>query len=147
MAQITRALKIEDRDAIVDANWVDNGPGWIGLLLDDAQDVLDLKPDFAFMEDLAVGVIAPYASGTGDVATYETRAFAPGHGVNEDPVTGSLAGGFATWLIGEGLAPDRYVAHQGTTLGRRGRIHIQRDADEIWIGGDTVVGIRGEVAL
>jgi PhzF family phenazine biosynthesis protein len=145
MAQITRALKI-DRDVIDGANWIDNGPGWVGLLLLGAEDVLELTPDFSLLGDLAVGVIGPYESG-GDIPTYETRAFAPGHGVNEDPVTGSLAAGFATWLIGDGLAPDRYIAHQGTALGRRGRIHVEREGDCIWVGGDTVIGIRGEVAL
>jgi PhzF family phenazine biosynthesis protein len=147
MAQITRALGI-DPDVIEAANWVDNGPGWIGLLLLGAEDVLELKPNFGLLGDLAVGVIGPYdtASGGGDVPTYETRAFVPGLSVPEDPVTGSLAAGFATWLIGDRLAPDRYLVHQGTALGRRGRIHVRRD-EGIWIGGATVVGITGTVAL
>lgn len=146
MAQVTKALGIH-KDVVEAANWVDNGPGWIGLLLLGAEDVLEIKPDFSLLGDLAVGVIGPYESGTGDVPTYETRAFAPGHGVAEDPVTGSLAAGFATWLIGDRLAPGRYLVHQGTALQRRGRIHVERDGDRIWIGGDTVVGITGTVAL
>jgi PhzF family phenazine biosynthesis protein len=145
MAQITKALGI-DKDVIEAANWIDNGPGWIGLLLLGAEDVLEMKPDMALLGDLHVGVLGPYDS-TGDIPTYETRAFVPGLGVPEDPVTGSLAAGFATWLIGEGLAPDRYLVHQGIALDRRGRIHVQKDGDRIWIGGDTVIGIRGEVAL
>jgi len=144
MAQITRALKI-DPDVIEAANWVDNGPGWIGLLLLGAEDVLELKPDFSLLGNLAVGVTGPYSPGNDGVPTYETRAFVPGLSVPEDPVTGSLAAGFAAWLIGEGLAPDRYLVHQGTALGRRGRIHVQRD-EAIWIGGDTVIGPRGEGA-
>lgn len=146
MAQIKRALKIDDEDMIEDANWVDNGPGWIGLLFYEAEDVLELKPDLSYLGNMAVGVIGPYANASGDVPTYEMRAFAPGHGVDEDPVTGSLAAGFATWLIGDGLAPERYLVRQGTALERRGRIHVQRDG-QIWVGGDTVIGIRGEVAL
>jgi PhzF family phenazine biosynthesis protein len=145
MAQITRALGI-DPDVIEAANWVDNGPGWIGLLLLGAEDVLELKPDFGLMGNLAVGVMGPHASDDEGLPTYETRAFVPGLSVPEDPVTGSLAAGFATWLIGDGLAPDRYLVRQGTRLDRRGRIHVRRDG-EIWVGGDTVVGIRGEVAL
>jgi PhzF family phenazine biosynthesis protein len=144
MAQITKALKLEP-DVIEAANWVDNGPGWVGLLLLGAEDVLELKPDFSLLGNLAVGVIGPYASA--ETPTYETRAFVPGLSVPENPVTGSLAAGFATWLIGEGLAPEQYVVHQGTALERRGRIHVDRDGDRIWIGGDTIIGIRGEVSL
>ena len=145
MAQITRALGI-DPDLIEAANWVDNGPGWIGLLLLGAEDVLELTPDFELLGSLAVGVMGPYDTDEGGLPTYETRAFVPGLSVPEDPVTGSLAAGFATWLIGDGLAPDRYLVRQGTRLDRRGRIHVQRDG-EIWIGGDSVIGVSGEVAL
>lgn len=145
-AQIIKALKIEP-DVIEEVNWVDNGPGWIGLLLLGAEDVLEIKPDLSLLGDIAVGVIGPYDSGDREVPTYETRAFVPGLSVPEDPVTGSLAAGFATWLINEGLAPERYLVHQGTALDRRGRIHVQRDGSDIWIGGDTVIGIRGEVNL
>jgi PhzF family phenazine biosynthesis protein len=144
MAQITKALRL-DPDVIEAANWVDNGPGWIGLLLLGAEDVLELKPDFSLLGDLAVGVLGPYESA--ESPTYETRAFVPGLAVPEDPVTGSLAAGFATWLIGEGLAPNRYLVHQGTALDRRGRIHVHRDGHDIWIGGDTVIGIRGDARL
>jgi PhzF family phenazine biosynthesis protein len=145
MAKITRALQI-DPDVIEAANWVDNGPGWIGLLLLGAEDVLALNPDYQMMGDMAIGVMGPYDSGSSDVPTYETRAFVPGLSVPEDPVTGSLAAGFATWLIGDGLAPDRYLVRQGTALDRRGMIHIHRDG-EIWVSGDTVIGVAGSVAL
>jgi PhzF family phenazine biosynthesis protein len=142
MAQITKALRL-DPDVIEAANWVDNGPGWVGLLLLGAEDVLELKPDFSVLGDLAVGVIGPYESAA--TPTYETRAFVPGLSVPEDPVTGSLAAGFATWLIAERLVPERYVVHQGTALDRRGRIHVERHGNDIWVGGDTVLGITGEV--
>jgi PhzF family phenazine biosynthesis protein len=146
MAQITKALRL-DPDVIEGANWVDNGPGWIGLLLLGAEDVLELKPDFSLLGDLAVGVIGPYDVSDDGFLTYETRAFVPGLSVPEDPVTGSLAAGFATWLMGDGLAPDRYMVHQGTALDRRGRIHVHREGNDIWVGGETVIGVSGEVAL
>ena len=51
-------------------------------------------------------------------------------------------------LIGAGLAPQRYVASQGTALGRAGRVHVERDAQgEIWIGGTSVTCIDGSVLL
>ena len=65
----------------------------------------------------------------------------------EDPVTGSLNAGIAQWLIGAGLAPDRYVASQGTVLGRAGRVHVERAGDDIWIGGQTANCVSGTVEL
>jgi PhzF family phenazine biosynthesis protein len=140
------------KDDVIDAAWVDNGPGWVGLLLQDAEVVLQLKPDFAAMGGYQVGVIGPYGEGSGGGAAFEVRAFCPDLAVPEDPVTGSLNAGLAQWLIGSGRAPSSYIAQQGTALGRRGRVHISADAapgngGEIWVGGETVVGIRGEVAL
>jgi len=128
------------------ARWLDNGPKWLSLLLDDAASVLAIAPDHAALKGLAkVGVIAPHAPG-GD-CHYEVRAFAAAVGIPEDPVTGSLNASLAQWLIGEGIAPARYVAAQGTCLGRAGRVFIERDGDTVWVGGGSVSCIRGEVEL
>lgn len=60
--------------------------------------------------------------------------------------TGSLNASVAMWLLGTGRAAAPYVARQGTALGRAGRIHISRDDDgAIWVGGDTVTCIDGQV--
>jgi PhzF family phenazine biosynthesis protein len=77
------------------------------------------------------------------------RAFFPGNnGMAEDPVTGSLNAALAQWLIGAGLAPERYVASQGTALGRAGRVHVERDArGDTWIGGASVTCVEGTVLL
>lgn len=130
---------------ILAAEWVDNGPGWVAALLRDADAVLALRPDFAAMGALNVGVVGAYPAG-GD-ADVEIRAFCPSLAVPEDPVTGSLNAGIAQWLIGTGELPDRYTASQGTALGRRGRVHVERDGDAIWIGGATSTTIRGEVSV
>jgi PhzF family phenazine biosynthesis protein len=138
-------------DDVVDAAWVDNGPGWVGLLLQDAETVLRLRPDFAAMGGYQVGVVGPYGEGSDAGPAFEVRAFCPDLAVPEDPVTGSLNAGLAQWLIGSGQAPSSYVAQQGTALGRRGLVHISADGQagngEIWVGGETIVGIRGEVSL
>jgi PhzF family phenazine biosynthesis protein len=135
-------------DAIVDAQWIDNGPGWLALRLADRASVLALEPDYAKFEGQVVGVFAPWDSEVdGNDAQFEVRAFVPGDGMPEDPVTGSLNAGIARWLLAEGLAPDSYIASQGTAMGRRGRVHVQRVGDDIWIGGDTVTCIDGSVLL
>ena len=76
----------------------------------------------------------------------EVRAFCPGLGVTEDPVTGSLNAGIGQWLAG-GALPASYVAAQGTAIGRAGRVHVQRDGETVSVGGDTVTRIVGEVDL
>lgn len=141
---IARSLRVE-RGAIRGSQWVDNGPGWVAVLLGSRDEVLALQPDFAAMQGLKLGVVAP--CGPAHDARFEVRAFVPGLGVPEDPVTGSLNAGLAQWLIGAALAPARYVAAQGTALGRAGRVFVERIGDDTWIGGDSVIVVRGEVAL
>jgi predicted PhzF superfamily epimerase YddE/YHI9 len=61
-------------------------------------------------------------------------------------VTGSFNAGVAQWLAGDRL-PSSYVAAQGTVLGRRGRVHIDLEGDTVWVGGDALTTVVGEVAL
>jgi len=144
-ARLAQALRIEPA-AIRAAQWVDNGPGWVAVLLSTRDEVLALKPDLARMTD-GVGVVAPTGDRTPGAPMFEVRAFVPRLGAGEDPVTGSLNAGLAQWLIGAGIAPPHYVASQGTALGRAGRIHVDQVGDDIWIGGDSVTCIAGEVQL
>jgi len=65
----------------------------------------------------------------------------------EDPVTGSLNAGVGQWLMGAGVAPDRYVAAQGTAIGRAGRIFVERIGHDVWVGGHSVGVIEGSVTL
>lgn len=142
-SRLAAVLRIEP-DAVVEARWVDNGPGWIGVLLPDAATVLGLIPDFAAFDGLRLGVVGAYPpSGP---AAVEVRAFVPGIGVPEDPVTGSLNAGLAQWLAGTVLPAD-YVASQGTVLGRAGRVQVHSEGEVRWIGGDTVTTLRGAVQL
>ena len=130
--------------AVVDAQWVDNGPGWVALLLADADAVLALRP--GPIEDV-VGVVGPYPPGS--PYAFEVRAFFSKDGATfEDPVTGSLNASLAQWLLGTGRATAPYVASQGAALGRSGRVHIDQDGDGvIWVGGGTVTCVSGEVEL
>jgi len=143
LAQIVRSLRIP-ADAIRAAQWVDNGPGWVAVLLGSRDEVLALEPDYVAMTGIELGVVAPSPGGAAD---FEVRAFVPTLGVPEDPVTGSLNAGLAQWLIGSGIAPPAYVAAQGTALGRDGRVFVEQAGADIWIGGDSVVLVRGEVSL
>ena len=141
--KIARALALQPSD-IVQHQWVDNGPGWCAVMLRSAGQVLLLKPDWAALDPLKLGVVGPHESGHD--AAFEVRAFVGGSGY-EDPVTGSLNASLAQWLIGAGLAKPSYVAAQGTALQRAGRVHLRKDGDDIWVGGDVVAVVDGEIRL
>ena len=130
---------------ILDAQWVDNGPGWIAVLLASAEDVLKLEPVRHHPTRVDLGVVGAYAPG-GSVS-FELRAFFSDHrgALIEDPVTGSLNASVAQWLIGTGRARAPYVAAQGTRLGRAGRIYIDADPQgDVWLGGDTHILFSGK---
>ena len=176
LARVSAALGLRPAQ-ILAAQHLDNGPQWLGLLLDSMQTVLDVQPDHAALKDLGqkVGLAGvepaqaapqliaranrearafgartatPDTPGNDDTPTVEVRAFASPLGVNEDPVTGSLNASLAQWLIAEGHVPTHYIAAQGACLGRAGRVHIRQDAqDQVWVGGDTVICISGRVTL
>jgi PhzF family phenazine biosynthesis protein len=133
-----------DRSEIVDAEWVDNGPGWVGVRLTSAEKVLALRPGFV---DFDLGVVGAYP--TGSAEAIEVRAFFPKDGATvEDPVTGSLNASIAPWLVRTGVVAAPYVASQGTALGREGRVHVSVDGDgTVWVGGGTITCIEGEVEL
>ncbi len=140
--RIASALGIA-RAAIVDTQWVDNGPGWVAALLGSADEVLALRPGYV---DFDLGVVGPYPEGS--PAAFEVRAFFPKDGATvEDPVTGSLNASLAEWLLRTGRARAPYVASQGTVLGRSGRVQIARDDGTIWAGGGTVTCVTGRVDL
>ncbi|SFE14995.1 PhzF family phenazine biosynthesis protein [Paracidovorax konjaci] len=154
---IARGLGIARTD-IVGHAWCDNGPNWRGVMLSSAEAVLALRPDAAVLGTLDIGVVGPRgkvgvvgshgSQGDDDGVAFEVRAFFPGgNGLAEDPVTGSLNAALAQWLIGAHLAPARYIASQGTALGRAGRVHVEQDAGTIWVGGGSVTCVDGQVLL
>jgi PhzF family phenazine biosynthesis protein len=142
-ALLTRLLEAIDlpREAVLDHQWVDNGPGWCALLLESAARVLELRPDMRRLGDTSLGLVAAHPAGS--PIDFEVRAFVPSLGVPEDPVTGSLNASIAQWLIGSGRAPDSYLAAQGTALGREGRVFVENDGANIWVGGVTQTVIEG----
>jgi PhzF family phenazine biosynthesis protein len=143
LEQVAGQLRIARADMVA-AAWADNGPGWIAVLLESAQAVLDVRPGDG---DLDVGLAGPYPPGS--ECAFEVRAFFPAGGQSvEDPVTGSLNASLAQWLLSSGRASAPYVASQGTVLGRRGRVHIDASDDgAIWVSGGTVTRISGEMSL
>jgi PhzF family phenazine biosynthesis protein len=173
LAQVTAALGLQP-EQILAAQLLDNGPVWLGLLLDSVDTVLQLVPNHPILKDLGqkVGVAGVTQSSAatplivrsnrearafgprtatpaagGDVHV-EVRGFVAPVGIDEDPVTGSLNASLAQWLINEGRVPTSYIASQGTCLGRAGQVHIAQDeAGQVWVGGNSVTCVDGTVVL
>ena len=173
LARVAAALKLQARQVLA-AQSLDNGTVWLGLLLDDVDTVLAMAPDHRALKALGhkIGVAAipaapaattligrsnrearafagnAQAAASATAVSLEVRAFASCVGVEEDPVTGSLNASLAHWLIEDGYLPANYVAGQGQCLGRDGQVHIARDAEgQVWVGGDVVTCIDGNVTL
>lgn len=145
VSQVLAAIGLSADDLRASA-WLDNGARWLGLHLRDAQRVLAARPDFAALGRLAdVGLAGAHAPG--EATQFELRAFAPSLGVGEDPVTGSLNASMAEWLMASGAALPNYLASQGRCVGRDGRVRIRRDDTALWVGGRSVICIRGDLTL
>jgi PhzF family phenazine biosynthesis protein len=157
-----------ERDQVVDAQWADNGPGWLAVRLASADAVLALEPDFGAADSYDIGVVGPYPLGVvglrkvgvvglqpadadadpGDTPAIEVRAFfRAGAVAAEDPVTGSLNAAIAQWLLADGTLTAPYVAAQGSALGRDGRVHVSIADGEVWIGGHATTCITGTVTI
>jgi PhzF family phenazine biosynthesis protein len=133
-------------DRVVSHQWVDNGPGWAVIRVSSAQEVLELHPNFARAPKAMVGVIGAYPKGS--PCAFELRTFAPGVGVSEDPVCGSMNASVAQWLIGSGEMTGPYVVSQGTCLHRAGRIEITPGDDgTVWVGGHTATMFSGSAVI
>jgi PhzF family phenazine biosynthesis protein len=140
--EVCRALGL-DADRLVAVEWVDNGPGWVAALVDSVDTVLRIRPGASTL-DIGVAALTP----AGSPYALEVRGFFPKDGVlAEDPVTGSLNASLAQWLLGSGRLASPYVAHQGTALGRAGRVHVATRDGDVWVGGDAVTCVRGSIAL
>lgn len=144
LTSIAAGLRVSPT-SITAHQWVDNGPGWCAVMLESAEQVLSLRPDYVVLRHLKLGVIGPQPPGS--ETQFEVRAFAPGLGVPEDPVTGSLNAGLGIWLINAGMAPTKFSVSQGTALRRRGRIDLECIDDDLWVGGEVTIRLDGGVTF
>ncbi|MEC9197971.1 MAG: PhzF family phenazine biosynthesis protein [Pseudomonadota bacterium] len=128
---------------------VDVGARWIVAELNDAATVLSLTPDMnasAQLEaELAVTGVSVF--GGNSKGGIEVRSFAPSCGVNEDPVCGSGNGSIAAYRLMRGQIAEgaEYTATQGKCVGRAGHIYISIHDSRIFVGGQAVTTVSGQI--
>lgn len=150
LAEACAVLGITINDVIA-AQWIDNGPGWLGIQLADAAAVIAVEPARSHPSRIDIGLVGLHPAGS--PFAYEVRAIFsdPYGGIIEDPVTGSLNASVADWMLSAGHVTAPYTATQGCRLGRSGRIGIEHEAGgPVWVGGKTVTlfsGFTGETAF
>lgn len=111
--------------------------------VDSEETLRSLRPDFALLSRIpARGVIVTAASSASGY-DFVSRFFAPRLGIDEDPVTGSAhccLGPFWRRRLGK----DCFIAHQASSRG--GVVRVRIDGGRVYLGGQAVTVLRGELA-
>lgn len=134
---------------------VDVGPRWVVAQLPSAQAVLENRPDLQRMkvhdiEGRHTGVVIFGKSGPDDQGKIEVRAFAPAHGINEDPVCGSGNGCVAAYIRHTTQTADfgnDFIATQGAVVGRAGVLRLSISDELIRVGGNAVTCVDGSLSF
>jgi PhzF family phenazine biosynthesis protein len=104
--------------------------------------VRNLRPDFAMLRQLPVrGVIVTSRADAADF-DFVSRFFAPGSGIEEDPVTGSAhctLGPFWAKRLGKAA----FVAYQASPRG--GVVRVRVEGGRVLLGGQAITVMRGEL--
>jgi trans-2,3-dihydro-3-hydroxyanthranilate isomerase len=128
-----------------------NGPTHILVTLDSPDVVAKLAPDLAALARATSAGVSCFA---GRGRHWKTRMFAPGHGIAEDPATGSAAGPLACHLVRHGLIQpaDEIEITQGVEIGRPSTLFARAGGtreriESVEVGGCAVTVARGELRL
>jgi predicted PhzF superfamily epimerase YddE/YHI9 len=112
------------------------------LVVDSAEKICALQPDFRQLAKIATrGTIVTAISDKPGI-DFISRFFAPSHGIDEDPVTGSAHCALAPYWA-KVLGKDRMVGYQASERG--GTVHVELKGDRVILGGQAVVVMKGEL--
>ncbi len=101
-----------------------------------------IEPDFALLATLDVrGVIVTSRSGSPE-HDFVSRFFAPGHGIDEDPVTGSTHCALGPFW-GARLKKIEVTGYQASARG--GAVRVRLNGDRVDICGHAVTVMKGEL--
>ena len=112
--------------------------------LESEQVVRALKPDFAKLQAGVYNRCIVTARCTTGECDFVSRFFAPGVGIDEDPVTGSAHCSLAPFWA-EKLGKTEFVAHQASARG--GVLKVRVKGDRVHLLGEAVTVIRGSPVL
>jgi len=145
------------REAMGDLQWadpavIDVGPKWMVARLESYDALYDLPVDAERLTALSnetdsIGINV-YTIDSHDQV--HVRAFAPAAGVFEDPVCGSGNAAVGAHIRAsklDAVVGREYVAHQGAALGRNGEVRVRLDGVDVFIGGNCVTAVDGQITL
>jgi len=145
LQDIVETLEISP-DAVLHKAILDNGPVWQVLQLASAEQVLAVDSSLVkWPENKPVGLVGAHAAS--HECDYEVRMLAPSSGMSEDPITGSLNAALAHWMVADGRLVNPITIAQGTKINRHGRVSVNPQGENTYIGGDTHILIDGQVTL
>jgi PhzF family phenazine biosynthesis protein len=124
----------------VDTAWHANG--YAIVLLDDEAAVRAVAPDFRRLADGSDTLAIVTAPGT--ATDIVSRAFAPNHGIDEDPVTGGAHAALVPYWA-KRLGRDTFTAYQASARG--GRLDCRLESDRAVLGGECVTVIEGAFTI
>jgi PhzF family phenazine biosynthesis protein len=121
------------------------GKNKFDYLVDVASEKLlrDLQPDFTALRKLPVRGVSVTARSERPEFDFVSRFFAPGSGVDEDPVTGSAHCTLGPYWANQ-LGKTQFTAYQASPRG--GIVRVTVNGDRVLLGGQAVTVLRGELA-
>jgi PhzF family phenazine biosynthesis protein len=132
------------------------GLGFLVVPVNFLEAVSGLSPDSKAIAELTeeLGVTGVYAftfDALGADSTLHGRMFAPGAGVDEDPVTGTASGAVGAYLreleVFDGELPEEMTFEQGHFVDRPGLVRVRASADPVEVGGRAVTALDGSVVV
>jgi PhzF family phenazine biosynthesis protein len=106
------------------------------------EEVTNLKPDFVLLRQIPIRGVMVTSRASSPGFDFVSRFFAPGVGIDEDPVTGSSHCCLGPYWANK-LAKGEMVAYQASARG--GTLRVRVDGDRVYIGGQAVTVLRGEL--
>lgn len=132
-------------DEVLNVEWIDNGPRWIGVELASTSRLATLSPRPVDSDEVDIAVFGVGSELEG--VDVEIRCFFSTD-VREDPVTGSANASVARYLFEHKKVSFPYVAAQGTYMGRNGRAYVSAESDgSLWVGGDAATVVTGRIEV
>lgn len=110
--------------------------------VDSEETVRNMRPNFTLLETITSRGVIVTSLATSQEYNFVSRFFAPGVGINEDPVTGSAhccLGPFWSNRLGK----NEFVAYQASSRG--GIVRVRVSGERIWLGGKAVTVLRGKL--